>query len=94
MEFSVREQKLIRLAFDPFTTFPENENAWLKLLNSLKNRGVTGYQLAEFKTGYGQLFDKSAYFAELGRKTRGTKQACERARKAATARWNKRNVRN
>jgi len=88
MSFTLKEKKLIRLAL-PGATKGESETAWIKLLDSLKNRQLSGYDLEEFRSDVARQFDATAYFGNLGRQMRGTKAAHERAKKAAQARWGK-----
>jgi hypothetical protein len=87
MSFTLKERKFIRLALDPGAAKGESRNAWLKLLASLRNRQLSGYDLEQFRSGVPSQFDATAYFGNLGRKQRGTKAAHERAKKAAQARW-------
>jgi hypothetical protein len=88
MSFTLKEKKLIRLALSG-TKKGESQTAWLKLLNSLKNRQLSGYDLEQFRSDVSPQFDATAYFGILGRKMRGTKAAHERAKRAAQARWGK-----
>lgn len=87
MLWTMKEQKLLRLALDPSAQPGEAENAWLALLRSLRSRHVRGYDLEKDVTRLEA--DISAYFASLGRKSKGTVTAKERAKKAAAARWGK-----
>lgn len=72
---------------DPGAAEGESQNAWEMLRRSLRKRTMTGYDLEDMSQGIESMI--SQYFASLGRKSRGTAKAHERAKKAAAARWGK-----
>jgi hypothetical protein len=97
MKFTLTELKLLRLSLDQGATWAEAEQAWLRLLKSLRKRNIVGYDLenisqsAESITAQAVEAAVKKHFSEIakraGKASRGSFAAHERARKAAEARW-------
>ena len=91
------EKKLLRLALDSAASWAEAEQAWVRLLKSLRKRNVQGYELENVSQSAGTIIAQAVEaaikerYSKIGRKggtaSRGSYAAYERAKKAAKARW-------
>lgn len=90
--FNPLEIKLLRQALDRSVTKPEAEAFWLKLLELLRHRKVSGYDIEAMAQTINHENIISAYMSRIARKPRKIDplKARDRAHKAAQARWAKR----
>jgi general stress protein YciG len=97
MKFTKTETKLLRLSLDPSASPAEAEQAWMRLLKSLRKRNIRGYDVEENVSQSAEPITAAVeaeikkHYREIGRKggaaSRGTYEAHQRAKKAAQARW-------
>jgi hypothetical protein len=87
-ELTHKEKHLLRKALDPVTPLPEAETAACLWIRALRKRKANAYAVEKVADSVERRI-VSEYFANLGRKSKGTPQAHWRAQVAATARWTK-----
>jgi hypothetical protein len=97
MKFTKTETKLLRLSLDPAASGPEAEQAWSRLLKSLRKRNIRGYDVENISQNAENLTAQAVeaaikkHYSTIGRKggraSRGTYEAHQRAKTAAEARW-------